>query len=129
MARIRRANLDIVDAIWVTKASDRGGCPDDCIRQDILLASSDPFALDYYASVNVLAPLTPSRSLRNILRNIPHRSSPNDVNAAYHNGRFRNFLLCNENRLRLEGGTDIIDLDDSYTQAQEEAQCNVFLLH
>ena len=127
MARIRRADLDIVDAIWVAKASNRGGCPGDCVRQDILLASTDPFALDYYASVNVLAPLTPSYSLRNILRSILHRSSPNDANAAYHNGKFRNFLLCNENRLRLEGVTDIIDLDDSYTQAQEEAQFNVYV--
>ena len=127
MARIRRADLDIVDAIWVANDSNRGGCPGNCIRQDILLASTDPIALDYYASVNVLVPLTPSRSLRNILRNILHRSSRNDANAAYHNGRFRNFLLRNENRLRLEGVTDIIDLDDSYTQAQEEAQFNVYV--
>jgi len=49
------------------------------------------------------------------------------ANAAYHNSRFRNFLLCNENRLRLEGVTDIIDLDDSYTQVQEEAQFNAYV--
>jgi len=127
MARIRRADLDIVDAIWVASASNRGGCPDDCIRQDVLLASTDPFALDYYASVHVLAPLTPSRSLRNIARVILRRSSRHDANAAYHNSKFRNFLLCNENRLRLEGITDIIDLDDSYTQAQEEAEFNAYV--
>jgi len=127
MARIRRADLDIVDAIWVANDSNRGGCPDRCIRQDILLASTDPIAIDYYASVNVLAPLTPSRSLRNIPRNILHRSSRNDANAAYHNGKFRNFLLRDEDRLRLEGVPDIIDLDDSYTQAQEEAQFNAYV--
>jgi len=127
MARIRRADLDIVDAIWVASASNQGGCPADCIRQDVLLASTDPFALDYYASVNVLAPLSPSRSLRNIARSILRRSSRHDANAAYHNSKFRNFLLCNENRLRLEGVTDIIDLDDGYTQAQEEAQFNAYV--
>jgi len=127
MARIRRADLDIVDAIWVASASNQGGCPDDCIRQDVLLASTDPFALDYYASVHVLAPLTPSRSLRNIARRVLRRTSPSDADAAHHGGKFRNFLLCNENRLRLEGVTDIIDLDDGYTQAQEEAQFNAYV--
>jgi hypothetical protein len=127
MARIRRADLDIVDAIWVASASNQGGCPDDCIRQDVLLASTDPFALDYYASVNVLAPLNPSHSLRNIARSILRRSSRHDANAAYHNSKFRNLLMCNENRLRLEGVADIIDLDDSYTQAQEEAQFNAYV--
>lgn len=113
MARIRRADLNIVDAIWVNSESNHDGCPDSCIRQDILLASTDPFALDYYASVNVLAPLVPW--------------GPDEVSAAHHGGRFRNFLLYNENRLRLEGVTDIIDLDDSYTQAQEEAQFNAYV--
>ena len=89
MARIRRADLNIVDAIWVSSASNQGGCPNDCIRQDVLLASTDPFALDYYASVNVLAPLSPSRWLRNIARSVLRRSSRNDANAAYHNGKFR----------------------------------------
>jgi hypothetical protein len=125
MARIRRADLNIVDAIWVAAASNKRGCPGDCIRRDVLLASTDPFALDYYASVNVLAPLQPSRSLRNVARSILRRSSRHDANAVYRNGKFRNFLLCNENRLRREGVTDIIDLDDGYTQAQEEAQFNV----
>ncbi len=127
MARIRRADLDIVDAIWVATASNKGGCPRDCVRRDVLLAGTDPFALDYYASVNVLAPLSPSSSLRNILRDILRRSSQNDVSAAYRNGKFRNFLLCNGNRLRLEGVTDIIDLDDSYTKAQEEARFNAYV--
>lgn len=127
MARIRRADLNIVDAIWVAKASNSGGCPNDCVRQDVLLASTDPIALDYYASVNVLTPLSPSMSLRNILRHLLRRSSPNDANAALHDSKFRNFLLCNENRLRLEGVTDIIDLDDDYTQPQEEAQFNAYV--
>lgn len=36
-------------------------------------------------------------------------------------------MLCIENRLRAEGITDIIDLSDSMTQSQEEAQFNVFV--
>ena len=127
MARIRRADLNIVDAIWVPTASNKAGCPGDCIRRNVLLASVDPFALDYYASVNVLTPLQPSRSLRNLLRSIVRGSSKNDANAAYPDSKFRNFLLCNENRLRLEGITDTIDLDSGYTQAQEEAQFNVYV--
>jgi hypothetical protein len=124
MARIRRADLNVVDAIWVAVASNKRGCPDDCLRRDVLLASTDPIAVDYYASVHVLAPLQPSRSIPNILRSLVRRSSNDDANAASPGGKFRAFLLVNENRLRLEGVTDTIDLDDSYTQAQEEAQFN-----
>jgi hypothetical protein len=127
MARIRRADLNIVDAIWVPKASNKGGCPSDCVRQDILLASTDPLALDYYASVNVLAPLQPSRSLRNIMRSIVRGSSSNDASAAHRNGRFRGFLLCNANRLRFEGVTDYINLSDSLGKAREESQFNVYV--
>jgi hypothetical protein len=127
MARIRRADLNIVDAIWAAVASNKQGCPGDCIRQNVLLASTDPFALDYYASVNILSPLRPSLSLHNILRSLVRPSSKYDASAAHPGSKFRSFLLCNENRLRLEGVTDVIDLDDSYTQAQEEAQFNVYV--
>jgi hypothetical protein len=127
MARIRRADLNIVDAIWLAIASNKGGCLTDCVRQNMLLASTDPFAVDYYASTYVLAPLTPSRTLRNTLRNIISRSSAKDASGSYRGGRFRAFLLSNCRGLHLEGVADTVNLDDYYSRAQEEAQFNVYL--
>jgi hypothetical protein len=54
-------------------------------------------------------------------------TDPPQVSAAHHGGTFRNFMLCTEDRLRNEGMTDVINLDDSMTQAQEEAQFNVYV--
>jgi hypothetical protein len=112
IAQVRRADLDIIDAIWINPAGNTDDA-DSCVREDLILASTDPVALDYYASSRILSQVA---------------FSPADVSAATHGGTFRNFMLCIENRLRAEGMTDIINLDDSMTQAQEEAQFNVFVV-
>ncbi|NUN98163.1 MAG: DUF362 domain-containing protein [Candidatus Omnitrophica bacterium] len=111
IAQVRRADLDIIDAIWINPAGNTDDA-DSCVREDLILAGTDPVALDYYASSRILSQVA---------------FSPADVSAATHGGTFRNFMLCIENRLRAEGITDIIDLSDSMTQAQEEAQFNVFV--
>jgi hypothetical protein len=112
IAQVRRADLDILDAIWINPAGNTDDA-DSCVREDLILASTDPVALDYYASSRILSQVA---------------FYPADVSAATPGGTFRNFLLCIENRLRAEGMTDIIDLDDSMTQSQEEAQFNVFVV-
>ena len=111
IAQVRRADLDIIDAIWINPAGNTDDA-DSCVREDLILAGTDPVALDYYASSRVLSQVA---------------FYPADVSAATQGGTFRNFMLCLENRLRSEGLTDIIDLDDSMTQSQEEAQFNVFV--
>ncbi len=54
MALIRAPDLNVVDAIWVGYEDNYDG---NATRQDILLASTDPFAVDWYASEYVLRPL------------------------------------------------------------------------
>lgn len=115
LALIRRADLNIVDAIWVNPES-QGQYADEAVRDNILLAGTDPFAVDYYASAYVLVPHLTSGSGR------AHKAD-----ARYHGGEFRRLLMTNENRARLKGMTDIIDLDDSLTVDEEQAQFNVFV--
>lgn len=112
IARVRHADLDILDGIWINPMSNTDDS-DSCVRGDLVLASRDPVALDYYASSRILSQVA---------------ASPADVNAATHDGIFREFMLCLENRLRNEGITNIINLDDSFTQAQEEAQFSVYVM-
>jgi len=115
LALIRRADLNIVDAIWVNPVSNTGGAGS-AVRDNVLLANTDPFAVDYYGSVYVL---------------LPHMSPGSDAaynaDARNHGGEFRRLLLTNENQARLKGMADIIDLDDSLTADEEQAQFNVFV--
>jgi hypothetical protein len=115
LALIRRADLDIVDAIWVNPVSNTGGA-ESAVRDDVLLASIDPFAVDYYSSVYVLLPhMTPGSDWAH------------NADARYHGGDFRSLLMTNENRARAKGMTDVIDLDDNLTAEEEQAQFNVFV--
>ena len=84
IARVRRADLDILDGIWINPVSNTDDS-DSCVRANLLLASKDPVALDYYASSRILSQVA---------------ADPPQVNAANHGGTFRNFMLCIENRLR-----------------------------
>lgn len=52
--------LNILDCIWVSYSSLTGYPPSTTSRQNLLLASQDPVALDYYAGKNVLYPLSKS---------------------------------------------------------------------
>lgn len=114
LALIRRADLNIVDAIWVNPSDHRDARR--AVRDNILLASTDPFAVDYYTSVYVLLPHI-----------IPGSDWALDADARHRGGDFRDLLMTNENRARLKGLTDIIDLDDSLTPEEEQAQFNVFV--
>jgi len=116
MAHIRRADLDIVDAIWVNASNNSGP---GSVRQDVLLASRDPFAVDYYASDYILGPLI-------------HTQHPTadyqQAMASTHGGWFRNIQMRNVTNLRAEGVTDTINMDDSTMTIPEElAQFNVYV--
>jgi|GEM_PF-1588711 len=118
MARVRRADLDIVDAIWVNP-TDNASAHGDARRQDVLLASRDPFAVDYYASDYILGPL---------IRQVHGDASGyQQAMASTHGGWFRNIQRRNVARLRAEGITDTINMDDGISRDQELAQFNVYV--
>lgn len=52
--------LNILDCIWVSYSSLTGYPPSTTSRQNLLVASQDPVALDYYAGRNILYPLSKS---------------------------------------------------------------------
>jgi len=121
MARIRRADLDILDAIWVNPCSNTNQHAS-AKRQDVLMASRDPFALDYYASEYVLGPLI--QQYGGECYNDPDHE---EARASTHGGLFRSLLMHNEDRLRTEGVSDTIDMDDGMTRNEELAQFNVYV--
>jgi hypothetical protein len=59
---VRIPDLNILDCIWVSHESLGGYPPWMTRRKDILLAGTDPVALDYYGSKHVLLPLGGSRA-------------------------------------------------------------------
>jgi len=96
MALIRAPDLNVVDAIWVADDNYDG----DSTRQDVLLASTDPFAVDWYASEYVLFPIY----------------SNQDASAA-RVGTFRSATRVNQNAAASawsDGSYPYIDLLDSY---------------
>lgn len=115
MARVRRADLNIVDAIWVNPESNLSGSS---VRLDVLLASRDPFAIDYYASDYILGPL-----IQQVYPDIHYEWAM----ASSRDGWFRNIQMRNVARLRTEGITDTINMDDGMTVAEELAQFNVYV--
>ncbi|MBA7473194.1 hypothetical protein ES707_08529 [subsurface metagenome] len=60
---VRMPDLNIIDAVWVThQTHHRGYPPSTTHRADILLAGTDPVALDYYGSKHILLPLGGDRA-------------------------------------------------------------------
>jgi hypothetical protein len=116
IALIRAPDLNLVDAIWVPYESNYCG---DAIRQDALLASTDPFAVDWYASEYVLFPLTGKQA-----------------SSAARSGRFRNTTRTNQDSAELvwPGGgesfpyIDLLDAYDDNTPADaEKKQLNIYV--
>ena len=115
LALIRRADLNIVDAVWINPVSNAGGATE-AVRTDVLLSSIDPFAVDYYSSIYVLLPhLTPGSS------------KARKADPRLQGSSFRTLLMTNENRARNKGMGDIINLDDRLTAEEELAQFNAFV--
>jgi hypothetical protein len=111
------ADLNIIDAIWVNPR-DNSGYNGEARRQDVLLASRDPFAADYYASEFVLYPL---------VQLYGNTNTPEHSLASYQGGWFRNGELYNNARLRAEGVTNTIIIDDNLTREQELEQFNAYV--
>lgn len=116
LALVRKPDLNLVDAIWVAYQNNTTG---EALRQDILLASRDPFAVDWYASEFVLLPIVGQA----------------DVSAA-RGGVFRRATRINQNTAQLlwPGEPEdypFIDLADTYDGGQpldaEKAQMNALV--
>ena len=114
MALIRTPDLNVVDAIWVADDNYDGNAT----RQNVLLAGTDPFAVDWYASEYVLRPAMPYIT--------------NDVSAA-RGGTFRSASRTNQNAAasNWSGTYPYMDLLDGYDgdvpTDDEKNQMNVYL--
>jgi hypothetical protein len=113
MARVRTPDLHIIDAVWVAVESNYYGNAE---RQDILLAGTDPFALDWYASEYLLYPLL------------------NDQNcSAARAGAFRNATRVNQKSAAgLWSGTYpymqlLAGYDENVPSTDERNQLNVYV--
>jgi hypothetical protein len=114
LAFIRTADLNIVDAIWVATDANYYG---EAVRQDVLLASRDPFAVDWYASEYILHGVA---------------TSPDGTSAA-RAGTFRTATRTVQNVAQAvwPGTYPYIDLLDSYNGTTpsnaEKNQMNVYI--
>jgi len=118
IALVRAPDLHLVDAIWVGYEDNYDG---DAVRQDVLLASTDPFAVDWYTSEYVLRPLA--------------SWDPQETSAA-RGGTFRSATRTNQNAAASvwpggSGSYPYIDLLDSYDgntpSDDEKNQMNVYV--
>ncbi len=117
MALVRTPDLNVVDAIWVAIDSNTGG---NAVRQDVLLASTDPFAVDWYASEYVLRPSV---------------SWGAQDSSAARSGTFRDATRTNQNAAMAvwsDGSYPYMDLLDSYDgdspSNAEKNQMNVYVV-
>jgi hypothetical protein len=119
MALVRTPDLNIVDAIWVATGTNTSG---PVTRENVLLASTDPFAVDWYASEYLLRPIAD-----------PGWILPQNTSAA-RAGTFRDATRVNQNAAAASwpgGAYPYIDLLDSYDgstpSADEISQMNVYI--
>ncbi len=116
LARVCAPDLNIVDAIWVGTQDNTSG---PAVRANALVASTDPFAADWYASEYILRPVA--------------EWGPEDSSAA-RGGTFRSATRVNQNSARAQwqdGQYPWIDLDDDFDGSEpssgERNQMNAYL--
>jgi hypothetical protein len=119
MSLVRAPDLNIVDAIWVATGNNTSG---PVSRENVLLASTDPFAVDWYASEHVLRPIAD-----------PGWILPQNTSAA-RAGTFRDATRTNQNAAAATWpGTsypyiDLLnDYDGNAPSADETNQMNVYI--
>ncbi len=115
LALVRAPDLNIVDAIWVGYEDNTSG---NANRQDILLASTDPFAVDWYASEYVLRPLATDLEFREA--------------SAARGGTFRSATRTNQDVAAANWPGEypyinLLDSDAAAPSAAERNQMNVFV--
>jgi uncharacterized protein (DUF362 family) len=98
IAKVKEPVLNILDCIWVTQIRWAGYPPQNTTRLDQILASSDPVALDYWASKHLLYPI--------------------DGNEEHHPDKFeplKNYLIQSRDKVNAAGGISghLTTLDES----------------
>jgi hypothetical protein len=112
---IRPPDLNLVDAIWVANESNYYG---PAVRCDVVLASRDPFAVDWYTSEYVLRPVVPDNP---------------DESSLARAGTFRAASLVNQKAAKNTwvGTYPFVDFVEGYSGdtplEAEKSQMNVFL--
>ena len=117
MALIRTPDLNVVDAIWVATEDNTDG---PAVRQNVLLASTDPFAVDWYSS-------------EYIMRSVATWEQQDS--SAARSGTFRSATRVNQNAAASQwaGGSypymDLLDDYDGDTPSDgEKNQMNVYVV-
>jgi hypothetical protein len=117
LSLIRKPDLNLVDGVWV--ANDNNYDSASAVRWNAVLASRDPFAVDWYASEYVLRPVVPD--------------SPDESSLA-RAGTFRTASLNNQKAAKNTwiGTYPFIDFVEGYSGNTpldaEKNQMNVFLV-
>jgi hypothetical protein len=113
---VRLPDLNLVDAVWV--ANDNNYASASAVRWNVVLASRDPFALDWYASEYVLRPVVPDYP---------------DESSLARAGTFRTASLVNQKAAKNTwvGTYPYVDFVEGYSGntplEAEKSQMNVFL--
>jgi hypothetical protein len=114
---IRKPDLNIVDAIWVANYNNWGS--KSAVRCNVVLASRDPFAVDWYASEYILRPVVPEEP---------------DSSSLARMGTFRSASIVNQKAaMSTWAGTyPLVDFVAGYSGntplPEEQNQMNVFLV-
>ncbi|WP_027183030.1 DUF362 domain-containing protein [Desulfovibrio inopinatus] len=115
-SHIRQPDLTILDAVWVATIDNYSSY--EAIQTNIVCASTDPFALDWYASEYIVRPIVPWDA--------------NDSSMA-RAGIFRQASLCNQKSTKSSwnGAYPWIDLDATHGSETpldgEKNQMNIYL--
>ena len=113
---IRTPDLNLVDAVWV--ANENNYDSSSAARCNVVLASRDPFAVDWYASEYVLRPVVPFDP---------------DLSSLARAGTFRTASLVNQKAAKTTwvGTYPFVDFVAGYSgntpRDDEKSQMNVFL--
>ena len=96
MAETRFPALNIIDAIWINANPGHGPSTsyNAATRCEVIAASTDPIALDYWAAKNILMPAARAKGYKDLSSIDPDNSSP---------GSFGEWLRLSMNEIRLAG--------------------------
>jgi len=104
MVETRMPTLNLLDAIWINANPGRGPGTSysEATRADVIIASTDPFALDYWAAKHILMQVARSKGLKDL-------SSIDPDNAA--SGSFGDWLRLSIQEMEGVGFQATIDED------------------
>jgi hypothetical protein len=104
MAETRFPVITILDAIWINAIPKKGPRTpyDIATRTNIIAASTDPVALDYWAAQNILMPTAKSLGYTDLFSMDPENDSK---------GEFGNWLRLSMDELRKSGYNTTMDMN------------------